>query len=666
MIRYRLLIMLAALAASLAHLAAWRSADLAPGVLDAGEGLAVPLDDAAIYFQYARQALQGDWLRYSPDAALSTGVTSPLYFLLLTGLMGLGLGGPLAAWLLALAGLLLALVAMDSLGRRLFPALPAWWPPLLLLSHGAWMGWAFNGMETGLFLGLSLAAVLAYDLGRRGAFLAAMGLLAFARPEGQLLAGLLALTWGLSGRGAGAALAGLLLAACPSMLTHALAGGVVPDSLRPKSVALREGLSAWAQMGQSADYAVSLLKGAWMGFWSGQDRLGLAGDEASRNPATPLFPPLLLLAALVGFFSQARGPRRRLWTALAAGLAALAGLLSWQLPVGWHSHRYLAPSAPLLWLGGLACLQALRRAPGLGRPASAALFSLWALFGAASWPWHLQRNYEGAKAYALSNRNAALRLAGLPEGPVAVGDAGLLAYYSGRPTRDLLGVTEHALALALAHGRGAVLESLLHDGPPPRWAALHEQRPDLDPGPWMALGLLRPLDGPAPGEGLRFYRWDWHASERQSVPVRPVPGLGRPLGLNVARLKDEKAWGYRPHGPRAGRTRALNRRLWPGGPQVPEGGREVMGEALDLPDPTQHLVLRAVFDRPGRLTLRAEGGRLLAVAATDASPAEAYTELRLALPPGSPRRLRTAFEDEKGQPTSWVSCHYWSLGPAGP
>ena len=117
MIRYRVWLLAAALLGGLVFLFAWRSAELAPGVLPAGDGLAVPLDDAAIYFQYARQALQGEWLRYSPGAELSTGVTSPLYFVLLTACMGLGLSGPLTAWLLGLACLLVWLLRKRGITR---------------------------------------------------------------------------------------------------------------------------------------------------------------------------------------------------------------------------------------------------------------------------------------------------------------------------------------------------------------------------------------------------------------------------------------------------------------------------------------------------------------------------------------------------------------------
>jgi hypothetical protein len=337
----------------------------------------------------------------------------------------------------------------------------------------------------------------------------------------------------------------------------------------------------------------------------------------------------------------------------------MLGLLAWQLPVGWHQHRYLAATAPLLLLTGLAGLDALRSQTGLGKAAAAALFGLWSAFGLATWPWQLQRTYQGARLYAVSNRNAALALQQAPPGPVLVADAGLLTYYSGRTTVDLLGITDHAMSLAQAEGRGAVLEALLHRKDPPLWAALHEQRPDVDLGPWLSLGLLKPMSGPALGEGLRLYRWDRHDAPMQSLPDLALAGAAAGA-LNIAGLDSETAHRYRPEGPRAAGTRALNRRLPRSRAQVPEGGREVLADSFSLPQ--ERLALRAVFDRPGRLRFELLGPlpRLVHVSAIDASPGDAYTELTLDLPVGSAgRRVRVSFEDEKGQPTPWVSCHYW-------
>jgi hypothetical protein len=659
MIRYRFIIALAAALTALTYLGAWHAADRAPGVTNAGAGLAVPLDDVAIYFQYAKQALAGEWLRYSPGAALSTGVTSYTYGALLTGLMGLGLGGPWAAWLLGALSLLAAVVAMEALGRRLFPALPPWWAPVLLLCHGAWAGWAFNGMETGLLLALILCSALAALGESFGLLLALMLALAFTRPEGQVMALLLGAAFAWRTRRPAALIGAGFAAALPSALLIALSGGLVPDSLRAKSVALSTGQDAWGMLGQGSEHAVALLKGLWMGFWSGQDKVGIAGDASALNPASPLYPPLLLLAALFGFVTPKPREQRAFWLALAVSLSVLAALLAWQLPVGWHSHRYQAGAAPLLWLGALAALQALRAQGGLARSAAAALFLLWTAFGLASWPWHLQHCYQSALNYARVNRNAALALRNAPPGGIAVVDAGLLAYYSGRPTVDLLGITDHGLSLAQAQGKGALLEALLARPEPPVWAALHEARADVDLEAFKRLGILQSTPRVPLAEGLRLWHWAWHDAALQRQPAHLAEGERVAWELNTADLAQEAAAGFAADGDAARRSRAINQRLWEGGPQVPEGGRELSLEGFKRGPGT--LVLRALFDEPGRLRVLDRDGRNLLVTAVDASPACCYSELRLPLPADAPQDVLIVFDGVSGRPAAWVSCHHWSV-----
>jgi len=663
MIRYRAWLLAAALLGGLCYLGTWRMAAAAPVMGSSADSLAVPLDDAAIYFQYAHQALHGEWLRYSPGAPVSTGVTSPLYLLLITAGMGLGLSGPWAAWALGLAALLLGLVCADRLGRRLCPDLPPWWVPLLVLSQGAWVGLHFNAMETGLFLGLSLALLDALtdpDAGPRA--WALLGLLAFTRPEGQVLGLLLGLAWLWQKRALRQAPWLAALMAAPSLLLLAVSGDLVPDSARPKTLLLQGGKDPLAVLAQSSEFAMGVLKGAWMGFWGGSDAVGVAGDAAARNPVGPLFPPLALAGALLGIFHWLGGPRRWLACGLLAGLAALLALLASDLPMGWHNHRYLAAATPVLLLAMAGGLQALRAQPGLGRAAAAAAFTLWAGFGLASWPWHLERSYLGARDYALSETNGALVLRGLPPGPVAVADSGLLAYYSGRPITDLLGITDHALALAAPQGKGAVLEELLGRGDRrPVCAALEPDRSDLDPKAWESLGLLN-YKGIL-GKDLDLYTWDWSGAELRETPRALPKGWSVLGGLNVADLGDEAAHGASFRGEQAGHTFAARLRLYPGGPQVPEGGRRVAALRLGrVPAGTQGLLVRGVFDQGGRLY--AGQGKAWSDVVVPTSPDQCYSEIFLPLDADAGPQLGLAFTTGHGaddQPCDWALYRIWFL-----
>jgi hypothetical protein len=129
--------------------------------------------------------------------------------------------------------------------------------------------------------------------------------------------------------------------------------------------------------------------------------------------------------------------------------------------------------------------------------------------------------------------------------------------------------------------------------------------------------------------------------------------------LNTARLDQEAAAGYFADGPASKRSRAMNQRLWAGGPQVPEGGREVELEGFRRGPGL--LVLRALFDEPGRLRVLDRNGRNLLVTAVDPSPACCYSELRLPLPDSAPSDVLIVFDGKEGQPAPWVSCHHWSV-----
>src|SRR6266446_6467741 len=99
----------AAILVALAYLGAGYAASW-----QAGQGLrpASSLDDAYIYFQYARQFAHGHFFIYQPGAGPSTGVTGLLYLLILAALSRLGMEGPLAAWFVGSSAWLASLLVV--------------------------------------------------------------------------------------------------------------------------------------------------------------------------------------------------------------------------------------------------------------------------------------------------------------------------------------------------------------------------------------------------------------------------------------------------------------------------------------------------------------------------------------------------------------------------
>ena len=156
-----------------------------------GQG-GVPLDDAWIHFQFARNLARGDGLSFNPGQPTS-GSTAPLWTLLLAGVYCVGGRFPLAGQLLSGACFLAALVATYVLGKRLTGRRWAGWLAGAVVAANGRFVWAgLSALETPLFAVLSLAAIAAY-LGDRAAgryrlcTSALFGLAALSRPEGYLL-----------------------------------------------------------------------------------------------------------------------------------------------------------------------------------------------------------------------------------------------------------------------------------------------------------------------------------------------------------------------------------------------------------------------------------------------------------------------------------------------
>ncbi len=475
----------------------------------AGLGLAAPLDDAYIYFQYARQAAQGEWFVYQGGQPHSTGVTSPLYLALLALMAKCRLEGPAAALLIGAACLFFSLLSLESLRRRHAPGLGTAEAAALLLCSGPLLAGYFNGLETGLFFALLLASLDSLSQspapGRAWWLLAA---LAWTRPEGQVAAALFSLWAVAGGRMGPARTAALLLAAAgPSLLFWWLTGSAVPDSVRAKNWAMA-GMAPAARLQQALDFAAASLKWVFFGFYRPEAGAGAMGSAAAGNPPHLHYAPLALFFAGLGYLrgSRAGGP----WLPLAAW--ALAGWLlqCWNLPVGWHQHRYLALYAPALMLGFMLALE--------GHPAMRkGLFLLWCLFGLLSSGWFLLAQNRSARLYQEHHGRAArwLKDHASPQTRIAVADAGLVAWESGLPITDLLGVTDHRIALALPRGKEGILAEVASRAPGelPRLALLHWDRPDLNPREWVESGLLFEIAHRYPGEGggMGIFEFDWNA-----------------------------------------------------------------------------------------------------------------------------------------------------------
>ncbi len=526
------------------------------------EGRAVaPLDDAYITFQYARQIARGHPYEYNVGDPPTTGMTSPLFGFLLAGAYLVGLTNEsLVAFAVGLGVVWLALIGWltHRLGHRLAVRnqLNQGWAltaTVLVLLAGPVQWGCFNGMETGLFTALSLAALSAFLAERMGLAALCLGLAGLTRTEGLILSVLLCflasvkgifsdtshprrrLTWDVNRP----LLVAVLIGLTPYLTNWALTGSLSAAGIRAKSWFLNVPF-------YPKEIARSILRS--------YQRIIVGRFSAGYRWFVP---PGLILLSTLGWI--ALGIRRR-WMRLSATLCwFLVGTLSTAtlITAHWHMGRYQAPFIPViiaLATFGLAFLWQRTRRPwqriGL---CSLALYML--LASGYSSLHHLQQYRLSVLTMSRQQLPIAdwLRENLAPGTRVGVHDTGSLRYVGQRPTYDVIGLTTQDAAIAWRHGAGSVFESMEHSPMRPSYFAIY---PDAFSIPYLAATdlfaekLLRvevpdyAVASAGPVQGV--WRADWHLAGsgeemHQSDILERTRGLELVDALDVANLDDEAA-----------------------------------------------------------------------------------------------------------------------------
>ena len=135
-------------------------------VFTSGGEIIMPLDDAYIHFQYAKQTANGQPYIYNPGDAPTSGATSFIYPYLLAIGYAIGFDGlNLGMWALTLgaASLMISMRLIYLLARVL--DVPHWLAFLggLLFALSGPVSWHYmSGMETGLMIAFTLAVLYAF------------------------------------------------------------------------------------------------------------------------------------------------------------------------------------------------------------------------------------------------------------------------------------------------------------------------------------------------------------------------------------------------------------------------------------------------------------------------------------------------------------------------
>ncbi|OLM10183.1 hypothetical protein Ae717Ps2_4243 [Pseudonocardia sp. Ae717_Ps2] len=564
--------------------------------------LVPPLDDVYIHLQYARQFGDGEPLRYQPGAEITTGASSLLWMVLLGAAHAVGFDG---RWLLAVAvvggvvGVACAAGFTSAAATRLGGRAAGWWAGLLTALCGPLLWGGASGMEVGLLAALATGTLLSY-LRERPRFRATpvvAALLALTRPEGFLLAA--AFT---------AAMAWTLLRPAPGPAARAgrpwgrLALVAVPVVVFAGQLLLYRVLTGTSQ-------ANGVLAKSWLHTGFLRQPLEIA-DHVQRNVAAILaslsglsgqdvLAPLALVLAVLGVAVLAARRERVLAVVLGGGLASVVLAVATLTTAMWQDLRYLQPFLPLLLL--LVVLGA-----GLvgNRAARTGLLAVVLLFTLAATPAWALRLGQQASAMREGPVSVAQWIAGnVPPGDaVAVNDVGAAAWFGGRRTVDLVGLTTNGMAAPSLNGPGTLYEALRAlPGPErPQWFAVFDRWGGVPVADLGRAGLLgaepvitfalagpaRPISASAPQtcqldrscDRVSIWRADWSAADSAQAPDLPVPG--RIVDhLNIGDMADEAAHGWTTDPPVLGvqPDSVLDRAVVAPGRLVADSGRHVVG-----------------------------------------------------------------------------------------
>lgn len=437
------------------------------GVLAATGGEpAVPLDDSYIHFQFARSFAQGHPFVYSPGTAPVAGATSLLWPLLLALPALLGASGTaLIPWAWGFGFLSLGLLAYESAraAERITSDRIAWLSGVLVLAFSANTWFAASGMEVVPLAWLLLrcarraAEWLEGDHSRRWELLLLALVTPATRPEGALGAALIAsaLLFGSAGRKRLFGALALGFIGFPALVCKLFTGHATQTTTLVKWLPLSPYLSHGALADTVLDnvrlFFGTLLDGQ---LWS-----------AAYVPAHSRWVAGLALPALV-VAGLARRASARAWLLVALGLGIL-------LPTTydsflWNRLRYLWPfAAP--WLIGLVALadQAGELAAVVSRHLGHLRYLVVAaLTGAlvSQFPFALGDLADSSRA--ISSQQVALgrwaKRALDSSARIGVNDTGAIAYFSGHPIFDVVGLTTAGEARYWSAGAGSRFEHYEH------------------------------------------------------------------------------------------------------------------------------------------------------------------------------------------------------------
>ncbi len=631
----------------------------------AGGEPSVPLDDAYIHFQFARAFSNFTPFVYSPDSAPVPGATSLLWPALLAPSFWLGLGGVdivWVAWLLGFSALALLTFETHALSKQLLSPGVAWLTAAMVPCFGGLVWLAGSGMEAVPFAWLWLRGFRrASDWWRAGGSsvwpsalgkeLLALGVLApLMRPEGALVSLVLSALIAIKGTGRQRALLVVPLsgALLPRLLMWLGTGSLSSTTSSVKWLLHQPYLDARQTVAQIFAN-LRLLYGT------------LLNGEIWSASVLPTGSALVTWGALPALAVLAYRKRR-----YAAGLACLFAALGLWIPTTydtflWNRLRYLWPFAPAWFIGAGALCDLLGDAATRWKRRWGAVRHLLAALVLVALASKLPVAVDdlATSSFAIQQQQASLgRWARehLPGGArIGVNDTGAIAYFSGHPIFDVVGLTTVGEAEHWVAGAGSRFEHYerlparslpTHFVVYPEWFALD---------PLLGQRLTERIVHATILGGTRMvaYRADYSSLLSAQRPVL-VDVSGRKLvdELDVADLVSEHDHRYELLDARQEDDRIFTRGDWVDGGRANRTLERFRLRAVS----GGLIVVRVCATEPSKLTLKRENQPIGTLSAT-----HAWDEQVVELPPSQKSAsLETTLEIE-GAPVGVL--HYFSYGP---
>lgn len=593
---------------------------VAPSLALTGGLPCAPIDDSSIHFQYARSLFDGHHSRYNPQDPPTSGNTSLLYPLLIAIGFAMGLEGQNIlwwAWAIGLAAYIALALGAFAFARLMLAsilpqleqgqvALMAGVAASLVVCAGAVVWAAMSGMETVLMAALAMWTIYAVaathfrsldDFNRVRVWHAAIlaVLAALTRPEGAILAGLVAL-WIMFSRGAHGAHGGLAQRiAMVALIGVSIVAQPMVNWLMT-GAATASGFVAKTWLNHMPPFPALIatriaetFADTWLNMLSGYRRFLMA----------PLLAALGIGLCAVGVVRAAQ--RRAVnWPMAIGGAWVMGGTIATSLlyTAGWHYSRYAVQFVALLTVLGFCAACAL--AVHFIRNRRTALIACVVVFGLGTLPTtaYAWRSFLDSTLITREQQMAMalwLRENTPKDARVGVADAGLLRYLSDRYTFDLVGLTTPHMALPGRNYSGSIYEQMERDPHRPDYFATYLNLYGMSY--FEQTNLFAELVGRYPVPEIptivmasageqHIYKADWSLLNSGDALYQPdviarLAGLKLVDALDVADLQAEQAHAYRwwlaqDHGGYPTEAKQLTYRH-PSDRVVMDGGRMITG-----------------------------------------------------------------------------------------